>query len=59
VIFRGIAAPFIIARPLKSFDKTSKKPVFKAKNALLTLFVYVLHLWLKKAIIERLAKFFY
>ncbi len=35
----------------------AKKPVLKAKNALLTLVVYVPHLWLaKRAIMKRLAK---
>ncbi len=37
--------------------RLEKKPVLKAKNVLLTLVVYVLHLWLaKRAIIERSAK---
>jgi hypothetical protein len=56
VIFRGVAAQLIIARSLVSFDKTRKKTCFKGKNALLTLFVYVLHPWLKKAVIEWLVK---
>ncbi len=36
--------------------RLAKKPVLKAKNALLTLVVYVPHLWIeKRAVIKQLA----